>query len=42
MTMTGTVVYRSEANVASFAEDANGELLIVDVKSGALYRLIAG
>jgi glucose/arabinose dehydrogenase len=42
MTMTGSDAYRSGASIASFAEDTNGELLIVDVKSGALYRLVAG
>ena len=43
MTMTSAdVALRASANIASFTEDTNGELLIVDVKSGALYRLIAG
>jgi len=43
MTMTSSgVALRASANIASFTEDTNGELLIVDVKTGALYRLNAG
>ena len=42
MTMQGTDAFDSGTNLASFTEDTNGELLIIDVKSGALYRLIAG
>jgi glucose/arabinose dehydrogenase len=42
MTMQGTDAFESDTNIASFTEDANGELLIVDVESSALYRLIAG
>ena len=42
-TMTSSdVAFRASANIASFAEDTNGELLIVDVTSGTLYRLVAG
>jgi glucose/arabinose dehydrogenase len=43
MTMTSSdVAFRASANIASFTEDTNGELLIVDVTSGTLYRLVAG
>jgi glucose/arabinose dehydrogenase len=43
MTMTSAnAAVRTSAAIASFTEDTNGELLIVDVKSGALYRLIDG
>jgi glucose/arabinose dehydrogenase len=42
MTMTAADAYQSGLSVASFAQDVSGELFVIDVKSGALYRLIAG
>jgi len=32
----------SNLNIASFAEDADGELFMVDVRDGALYKLVPG
>ena len=32
----------SNLNIASFAEDTNGELYVIDVRASAIYRLVAG
>ena len=42
LTMTAADALDTAFAIASFAEDTNGELFFVDVKSGALYRLIQG
>jgi len=39
--MTAADADDTELSIASFAEDANGEIYVVDVASSALYRLIA-
>jgi glucose/arabinose dehydrogenase len=41
-TMTAADGWDSDANVTSFTEDTNGELYIVDVRTAAIYRLVAG
>lgn len=42
VTLSGTDAFQSGLRIASFAEDANGELIVVDVKAGTLWRLVAG
>jgi len=39
--MTQADGWDSNTNPASFAEDTNGELLLVDVRTSGIYRLIA-
>jgi glucose/arabinose dehydrogenase len=41
-TMLRSEAWDSDTNPASFAEDTNGELYFVDVRIGALYKLIKG
>jgi glucose/arabinose dehydrogenase len=41
-TMVAADASDSGANIASFAEDTNGELYVVDVRTAAIYRVVAG
>jgi glucose/arabinose dehydrogenase len=41
-TMSAADASDSNANITSFAEDANGELYVVDVRTAAIYRIVAG
>jgi len=42
LTVTTTDGWESGLNPASFAQDTNGELFIVDVRTASIYKLVAG
>lgn len=41
-TMTQAEAWDSSLHIASFAEDADGELFVVDVRDSAIYKLVPG